>query len=293
VPVVEGVATIAGSGSTQIAISEAGTAVYLPGASETNEVPVSWLDRTGNTTVRSAPANWSNPGFSPDGERLAMDVFDGSQVDVWTYDIARDTMTRLTFDAADDVRPVWSPDGRRIAFASRRGTKAPFSVYWQRADGTGDVQPLVKGTNDLYPGSFHPSGKFFAYFEMDAKTAGNLMILPIEGDEATGFAPERRSNSSRRTSWRARSRFRPMVDGFAFSAESVVRRSTSVPSRSRRKGRFRTARLIRYGRGHETFTRSVRGSPDGCAARPKAICFGREAQALPRHELPSTTSAEP
>ena len=190
VPAVEGVATNANSGSSQIAISQAGTAVYLPGASETNEIPVSWLDRTGKTTVlRSAPANWSNPGFSPDGERLAMDVSDGSQVDVWTYDIARDTMTRFTFDAADDVRPVWSPDGRRIAFASRRGTKAPFSLYWQRADGTGDIQQLVQGTNDLFPGSFHPSGKFLAYFELDAKTAGNLMILPIEGDEATGFKP--------------------------------------------------------------------------------------------------------
>ena len=190
VPVVEGVATNPNTGSTQIAISQGGTAVYLPGGSETNEVPVSWLDRAGNTAVlRSAPANWSSPGFSPDGERLAMDVFDGSQADVWTYDIPRETMTKLTFDAADDVRPVWSPDGRRIAFASRRGTKAPFSVYWQRADGTGDVQLLVKGTNDLFPGSFHPSGKFLAYFELDAKTAGNLMILPIDGDEATGFKP--------------------------------------------------------------------------------------------------------
>jgi serine/threonine-protein kinase len=190
VPVFEGVATNPNSGSSQIAISQAGTAVYLPGAFETNEVPVSWLDRTGNTTLlRSAPANWSNPGFSPDGERLAMDVFDGSQSDVWIYEIARDTMTKFTFDAADDVRPVWFPGGRRIAFASRRGTKAPFSLYWQRADGTGEIQQLVKGTNDLYPGSFHPSGKFLAYFELDAKTAGNLMILPIEGDEATGFKP--------------------------------------------------------------------------------------------------------
>jgi serine/threonine-protein kinase len=189
VPVIEGVATNPNSGSIQMAFSQMGTVVYLSGAAEANELPVNWLDRTGKTTVlRSTPANWSNPGFSPDGERLAVDLFDGSQADVWTYDIARDTMTRLTFDAADDLRPVWSPDGRRIAFASKR-EKGPFSLYWQRADGTGEVQLLVKGTNDLFPGSFHPSGKFLAYFELDGKTAGNLFILPIEGDEATGLKP--------------------------------------------------------------------------------------------------------
>ena len=72
-------------------------------------------------------------------------------------------MSRLTFDPADDARPVWSPDGSRIAFASKRGDKVTFNVYWQRADGTGDVQRLTDSKSNQMPTSFHPSGKFLAF----------------------------------------------------------------------------------------------------------------------------------
>jgi len=46
------------------------------------------------------------------------------------------------------------------------------------------VSPSVK-----YPGSWHPSGKFLAYFEQRAQTNADLMILPMEGDETTGWKP--------------------------------------------------------------------------------------------------------
>jgi serine/threonine-protein kinase len=190
VPALEHVTANPNSGGAQFAISQTGTLLYLPGQGVSNDMPISWIDRSGKVApLRRAPASWSNPGFSPDGQRLAIDIADGAQTDVWVYEIARDTMSRLTFDAADDVRPVWSPDGKRIAFASRRGDKSAFNLYWQRADGTGEVQRLTEQKGDQYPGSFHPSGKFLAYFEFDAKTNFDLMILPIEGDEARAFKP--------------------------------------------------------------------------------------------------------
>ena len=69
-----------------------GTLVYLPTQADSDEVPIAWMDRAGKTTtLRLTPANWSNPSFAPDGQRLAMDIFDGKQVDVWVYDWARDT----------------------------------------------------------------------------------------------------------------------------------------------------------------------------------------------------------
>ena len=61
-------------------------------------------------------ADWNNLRFSPDGHQLALDIYDGAQWDVWIYDWERDNLSRLTFDPANEGRPIWTPDGRRIVF---------------------------------------------------------------------------------------------------------------------------------------------------------------------------------
>ena len=190
VPAVEALLSTNANGSAQLTISDNGTVAHISGATVSSAAPIEWLDASGKTTpLRSTAADWSSPSFSPDGTRLAVDISDGSQVDVWVYDWARDTLSRLTFDKGDDVRPSWTPDGRRIVFASKRGEKGEQNLFWQRADGTGDVQPLTDGPNVKYGGSFHPSGKYLAFTEIRPGTSSDVMILPIEGDEATGWKP--------------------------------------------------------------------------------------------------------
>jgi serine/threonine-protein kinase len=187
VPVVEGVASGPGGGA-QFATSLNGTLVYEPGQSSGGAPGIEWMDRDGKTTtMRSTPANWSNIMFAPDGRRLAVDIVDGAQGDVWVYELAGDRLSRLTLDAALDYKPVWTPDGRRIAFASQRD--GAFNLYWQRADGTGDAQRLTTSKNIQFPVSWHPSGKALAFYEQRPQTGNDLMILPMEGDEASGWKP--------------------------------------------------------------------------------------------------------
>jgi serine/threonine-protein kinase len=192
VPVVEGISSTPNNVGSNFAFSNDGTLVYLPGTSVGLAAPIHWLDRGGKTSVlRAAPALWSNPRFSPDGQKLALQVIDSGQADLWVYEWARDTMTRFTFDPAEDSFPAWSPDGRRIAFGSARADKTTSNIYWQRADGTGDVQRLTESKNRQYPGSFHPSGRFLALMEQTPETSWDIVILPIDGDEASGFKPGR------------------------------------------------------------------------------------------------------
>jgi eukaryotic-like serine/threonine-protein kinase len=87
------------------------------------------------------------------------------------------------------VKPVWTPDSRRIAFAATRPGESTLNLYWQRSDGTGDEQPLTDSPNGQMPGSWHPSGKFLAFEQVNPDTHADIMILPIEGDEVSGWKP--------------------------------------------------------------------------------------------------------
>ena len=148
------------------------------------------MDHEGKTTVlRATAANWFNPRFAPDGRRLALDIPAGPASDIWIYEWARDTLTRLTSDPGDDTNPVWTPDGHRIVFASDRADRSTSNLYWQPADGTGGPQRLTESKNPQLPASWHPSGKFLAFEELNPQTSFDLMILPLEGDETSGWKP--------------------------------------------------------------------------------------------------------
>ncbi len=189
VPAVQGVSASANNGSANFALSDRGTFVYVAGDSQLTRAPIRWIDRTGKTELlRATPSDWTNPSFAPDGRRLAVDINDGSQTDVWVYEWSRDTMSKLTFDQANDARPVWSPGGKYIAFSSQR-SGGIFNLFLQRADGTGDVVRLTESPNPQFPSSWHPSGKYLAYFETVPGNASDSMILPLEGDDSAGWKP--------------------------------------------------------------------------------------------------------
>jgi len=185
VPLIEGVTSNAANGGAQLAVSASGTLVYLPGQG-TSGVPIHWMDHEGKTApLRSAPSNWAALRFSPDGRRLALQLYLGSGADIWVDDWERDTLTRLTSDQG--ALPVWTPDGRRIVFTSNRGKEGKGNLYWQSAEGVRDAERLTVSANQQFAGSWHPSGRFLAFSEFSPPNGYDVMILPMEGDEASGW----------------------------------------------------------------------------------------------------------
>jgi len=120
-----------------------------------------------------------------------MDIRDRDEADVWIYEWARDAMYRLTTHPGQDVSPVWSPDGRWIAFSSTRGDQRTPNLYCQRADGTGEVLRLTESATPQFPTSWHPSGGFLAFNDTSGRT--HISILELSGDEATGWKPAKAS----------------------------------------------------------------------------------------------------
>jgi eukaryotic-like serine/threonine-protein kinase len=180
VPVIEGVMSNALTGGAQFSASNDGTLVYLPGQIVGGGTRLEWMDRMGRTTtLRATLANWFTPAIAADGGRLAMEIREGTaQGDIWVYEPARDGMTRLTTSPAHDTKPIWTPDGFRITFASGQAS-TPSNLYWTLADGTGDIERLTTSANAQQPGSWHPNGRFLAFEEMNPVTQMDVMILPL------------------------------------------------------------------------------------------------------------------
>jgi len=180
-------------GSAMFAVSNSGALVYVRRFMDRDVRPIAWLDRSGRSTMlRSTPSDWNDLSFAPDGRSLVFTTSDGKQEDVWVDDLGRDAPGRVTHYNSSSVAPVWTPDGRRIAFGSMLGeteVARTFNLYWQLADGSGALQRLTTSPNAHTPGSWHPSGKILAFTEQARQSHSTLMLLPMEGDERSGWRP--------------------------------------------------------------------------------------------------------
>src|SRR5262249_8337382 len=81
--------------------------------------------------------------------------------DIWIHDAVRGLKTRITSDAAFEDRPIWSPDGKRIAFASNRGGN--WDVFIQAADGSGQAEPLLATPQDDFLMDWSRDGKYLIF----------------------------------------------------------------------------------------------------------------------------------
>jgi serine/threonine protein kinase/Tol biopolymer transport system component len=186
-PILEAMATNPTNGGAQFSFSETGNLVYVAGGSAVQNVSIYWMDREGKfTPLRETPGDYFNPAFSPDGKRLALEIFDGKRRDIWVYEWERDALTRLTFAGEGDSKPVWTPDGQRIVYSSQEKGGA-LNLWWIRADGAGDAQRLAESKSQQYATSWRPDGKVLAFFQLNPGTSYDIMTLSIEGDEKSGW----------------------------------------------------------------------------------------------------------
>jgi eukaryotic-like serine/threonine-protein kinase len=164
-----------------LSVSRDGHIVYRTG-SASGEGEYVWFDRFGKELGRlgSPPGSArAVPSFAPNGRTVALHTVSGN-ADIWVVDVERGAYNRLTVDAADDILPIWSPDGTRIAFSSTR--KGGLDLYLKSASGAGNEDLLLETPQTKALSDWSSDGRFLLYSNSDPKTGFDIWVLPLEGD---------------------------------------------------------------------------------------------------------------
>ena len=168
-----------------VAVSGSDNGVMVTSAPGTRaRTAPTWIDRKGAALASAADKGvFESVALSSDGRKLVVADADsgapGQQNDLWLRDLVTGVKTRLTFNPDNDSTPVWSPDGRTIAYTSRRaGVNRP---YKRSADGTGDEAPLFDHDRDAYANDWSSDGRWviFTTRKPGSPSDNDLWVVPI------------------------------------------------------------------------------------------------------------------
>jgi serine/threonine protein kinase len=167
----DGYNTVAG----QFCISDTGSLVYAAGGIVPEKMnSLVWVDQRGiEQPVTTLQFPFGLPRLSPDGQRIAY-ITSGREQQVYVYDLARGTNSRLTGEGRADWL-TWTPDGKRILFAWQRSLVN--NLFWQPYDGSASMERLTTSEYNQYPGSWSSDGHTVAIVESHPGTGADIALL--------------------------------------------------------------------------------------------------------------------
>ena len=141
---------------------------------------LSVLDRSGAVITRVAePAFLQHAAMSPDGKQVAALKVDSETgyEDIWIYDVATGTGRALTTDEAREMTPVWSADGKSIAFVSVRDNT--YGIYRRPVDGKGAEERFYQHPSaaTIFLTDWSADGTLLTFWSND-----NMYVMPLTGD---------------------------------------------------------------------------------------------------------------
>ena len=191
--VADRLAVSSANGRGHFAVSQNGVLLYAQSAGSAGgptgraevviNTVIGWCDKTGKQLGLAAEqGTYGDFDLSQDGKFVAVTRQEsGPTSDIWVIDWERALVPiRLTRDPADDLNPVWSPTGDRIAFTTFR--KGNADVYVKSANAVGDETPLLSSPADEQVEDWSKDGKFIAY-KLGQGAYDDLYVLPLTGED--------------------------------------------------------------------------------------------------------------
>jgi eukaryotic-like serine/threonine-protein kinase len=180
-------------------VAENGTLIYNAGVGAAHS-ELTWMDRSGTELGHIGdPGIMANPMLSPDGNRVALDITDpkANNVDIWIESTTGAGNSRLTFDPSEEVTPVWSRDGRMLAY--RMADVDGTSLYLKPATGLERERKritLAQATmDDLVPNSWSLDDRLILCTHQSAG-GDYLELLPATEGEPTRFLTSKGSETN-------------------------------------------------------------------------------------------------
>ena len=164
-----------------VSVSANGTLVYVDRNRAVHEQLV-WRDRGGRilTAIGEPELDLSFPSLSPDEQFIAVSIRSPSGTDVWIHDLTRSLRTRFTLSPAGDTKPIWSPDGKEIAFSSHRDGSPDVLV--KRSDGSQEAQAVWATPRLEHPEDWSSDGKYLVMEGGSPRTNSDLLYLRRKAD---------------------------------------------------------------------------------------------------------------
>jgi serine/threonine-protein kinase len=184
VPIVEGVRReVWVAGNTAAAnydFSHDGVLAYIHGPAERAPViprDLMMVDLNGNSRpITDVRRDYWRPRVSPDGSRVAVEVFDGKARHIWMVDLDNGHASQLTFGVNQFGFPVWSTDGLSVVFTRGLGGEG---IYQKPVDGSSEAT-LLFGAEQLVPTDTHDGTLVFSRGDQTSERAIWTMSLPTK-----------------------------------------------------------------------------------------------------------------
>ncbi len=157
-----------------------GTLAYRTGGGGVTQL--TWYDRQGKVLgAVGEPDSYNDLALSPDRSKAVVVRSDsqGKSSALWLFDFSRNTSTRFTFGSASVSQPIWSPDGKRVIFASNPSGR--YDLYQKAANGATGEELLLKSTGDKLPTDMSRDGRFLLYQGPDLEKKDDVWVLPLQG----------------------------------------------------------------------------------------------------------------
>jgi Tol biopolymer transport system component len=169
--------------SVGVSASANGTLLLRPASAIQSELV--WFNRLGARVSVAAPmGDYGEFALSPDESQIAFDRGDssGQSPDVWLLDLRRRVTSRLTTNPSIDNVPLWSADGRTVAYASEHGSG--LDIYQRPANQSASEQVLLKldAPAIMFPADWSADGRYLTYYRTDPKRRNDVWVLPLFGD---------------------------------------------------------------------------------------------------------------
>ena len=185
VPLVDDILNLDGAAVAGFSVSPTGSITFLTGNTNTSDEPLFWIDTaTGQKTPMGQPGEYGDVSLSPDGKLAALEVASGDrgESDLWLLDLETELMTRFTFSAGSEQRPVWSPDSDVLFYAST--VDSSNQVIRQAIEGQGQSDILYESDQVVFPTDVSPDGQHLLLNAFLKNTTSNLTRLSLQNLDA-------------------------------------------------------------------------------------------------------------